>query len=442
MASSASDYPPVTSGVADDIKFSFDDEFFSELSLVDVMVFESILSPDPQITMTLHDANQITKNMIDWKLKDDKPIKLKEMKLVNPFADYNTRQDGMGAQNVKDITIKDQIVYRVDQGKLVNYYTEEFKVHICSPLTIENMKTRISKFYPKNDISKVVEDALKSVCEKSGIKFDVESTEMKRDYISNNMHPYQIVSEIVDMATKNGWTNYFHFATFEDKKGKHYVKSLKKLIEGSSKITYRYEHKGVGDALTKFDNILSYEFPSFFDTLLDLSHGIIDDENLEIEPSMVSLNPFTSTFYIVDGDSNGNQGKPIGGTLNSGAWSNHSTMYDVPNHCEKYLHTRTGPLAFENKNRPDIKIIVPFNPELHAGEVIKIELDMILEGNKYKKNYGTGDYLVSTLTHNIKTGSYGVTVIEAIYIKESSGSPPDTRLKHQKIKYYTEKNSN
>ena len=62
---------------------------------------------------------------------------------------------------------------------------------------------------------------------------------------------------------------------------------------------------------------------------------------------------------------------------------------------------------------------MPWNPILHAGEVIRFEIY-----NKEKDGiplYGTGDYLIVNLVHTIKYGGYAVTTIDCVSRTVGSG---------------------
>jgi hypothetical protein len=59
-----------------------------------------------------------------------------------------------------------------------------------------------------------------------------------------------------------------------------------------------------------------------------------------------------------------------------------------------------------------LRLTVPWYPELHAGKVIHIELQNKVENTLL--NYGSGDYLIVSLTHNIKRGGMATTTMDCV----------------------------
>jgi hypothetical protein len=55
---------------------------------------------------------------------------------------------------------------------------------------------------------------------------------------------------------------------------------------------------------------------------------------------------------------------------------------------------------------------VPWNPMLHAGKVVRVKLFNREKIGVY--NYGSGDYLISSLVHTIKRGGMATTTLDCV----------------------------
>lgn len=432
--------PPISTGVIENFQVFTQNAglLVSELSVTDVYVHESILSPTLQMSINCQDTSHIIKNYFHYKAN-------KEGEMPNvTFTLKNLTQDTVVSGPRGDKTIDAELpinnmrIYRMDNRRPVSYHIDEFTLHLCSPTTINNLKARMSDFYKMKELSKIVNDAMES----AGLKQynrEIEKTDLKRDYISNNQHPYQVISEIADMATKHQRAQFLHFMTCENVSGKQYFTSIKKLIDQKPIFDFAYSEKGLNQTFLAND-IMTYEFPCEFDTLLDLTSGIIDNKKDydDHKPSMVSINPFDGGIYLVDGKIfKGRATKGFGGVLNAGAWSNLNNFEapysnaNEPSEVEKYLHRRTENLSAFHRENINLKMVVPFNPKMHVGKTITATFFSKREG---EKNYGSGKYLIAHLTHNVKVGGYSTTTMECIKISDTMFGYKEVRPKHQVLK--------
>ena len=155
---------------------------------------------------------------------------------------------------------------------------------------------------------------------------------------------------------------------------------------------------------------------------------------------MVSINPFDGGVFLVDGKYHDNAKlKGFGGALNSGAWSNLNN-FEKPgsktareSQVENYLHKRVEPITLLHREKIDLKMVVPFNPEAHVGQL----LDVTFESIRFpaaNKDFGTGIYLVAHMTHNIKVGAYSTTTFELIRVKDNFSYYNELRPDQQILK--------
>ena len=73
-----------------------------------------------------------------------------------------------------------------------------------------------------------------------------------RDYIAENIHPFQVIAQQANMALKGGNPDYVHFMTYGWFGGgswpTHHFRSLSSLCQGNPVRTYSY-----GDTGSSFD---------------------------------------------------------------------------------------------------------------------------------------------------------------------------------------------
>lgn len=434
-------FPTSISGVGVNIQLSMGEAdrriMFDNLSVRDIYLEESLLSPATSIIITITDRVHLLKNYFKYRICNGDPVKCK-IELKNPFKGEDPLTDDVIPSEDDKIVIEDHVIYRMDSRKLnANYHTEDYNLYLCPETTFKNLKARMSDFYRRKSLNTIVQDALSA----AGItNHDVESTQLRRNYITNNQHPFQVISDISEMAYKSSggdiWTQYLHYMTFEEKKGKHYWKSLDSLINGSVKKRYVYHEKGLNRQRITDDGIIGFEFPCDFDALLEMSSGVLyneKDRKLH-KPSMVSIDPFTSSVFLIDGVSHGDKAKMgLGGTLNAGGWSNLNTIGDVPTEIEKWFHKRNEPLVFLHKENTNLRIIVPFNPKIHVGEnIVAMFYTKSTEQEKRPEaDFGSGQYLVTHVRHNIKIGEFSTTVYDGLKIGFHPNKLPDSRFRHQ-----------
>ena len=88
--------------------------------------------------------------------------------------------------------------------------------------------------------------------------------------------------------------------------------------------------------------------------------------------------------------------------------SNYNTEKDqdqCASEIEKYLLKRQARMSLLEQDKIALSLTVPWNPMLHAGKMIDVELPRKgVEGgkNEDKLLYGSGRYLIVNLTHTIK----------------------------------------
>jgi hypothetical protein len=103
-----------------------------------------------------------------------------------------------------------------------------------------------------------------------------------------------------------------------------------------------------------------------------------------------------------------------GGVYKSGMTNQDSAKQQnaCPDYSYLYLQKRQARMNLLEQDKIALRLTVPWNPELHAGKVIRVTLK-----NKSKETellYGSGDYLISAMTHNIKRGGMATTTMDCV----------------------------
>ena len=361
-----------------------------EASLVEVYLSETLLSPTLQTTVTVQDTVAINKNLDSYKSQ------FLNLSLYNPNIDFTLR--------VK------QPIYRIENRKLINYHTEGYQLQACDDTLLNNAKKRMSSFYKCTNPKAVVSEALNCIDAKK-IDFGQMPPVNVRNYQPNNIHPFQVVSEQADYSiTPDGDPSYLHWMTYRDL-GTHNFKSLRELTMNPTVWTYQYNDKGFDEQIKDPHNIMQYEFPCEFDVLSDIMNGLGAGKGFE--PSITAMNMFSSGSHVVNNTIGNYCCGGIGGVMHASTFTNNGSHEDdgCETNVEQYLHIRPSRMALLQRDKISLKIIVPFNPTLHAGDMIEVNFIAKRDGSK---DYGSGDYLIVNLSHNIKTGGYGISTFECV----------------------------
>jgi hypothetical protein len=79
---------------------------------------------------------------------------------------------------------------------------------------------------------------------------------------------------------------------------------------------------------------------------------------------------------------------------------------------EKHLLLRQARMSLLEEDKISLRLTVPWNPVLHAGNIIEVYFHSY--GTDKFDNFGTGLYLIHSMTHNIKNGGYGTTTMDCV----------------------------
>lgn len=404
-------------------------EFFS-VSPKEIQLNESLLTPGLQTTIKLE--NEFITNFdtppADAARKWWDDLKGGEVEII-------IKKPGLEIFGYKKTDmILNQKIYRLggrsattpnaqDNRKMIGRTIEELTLHACDPTMLNDAGTLVAQKWKCTRPSVIVEHVLKTC---AGAKnLSVERSEPARDYQARNIHPFQVVNQQATAALANGGKDpsFIHYMTYEKAEsgqGTHHFKSLWELTKEKSIQDQlgrkALEYNRAGTAYGDPDSIMNYVFPCDFDLLSDILNGI--DENGVAKNSLAVINPLNGNFSL-HGDNT--YGCGIGSTVYKSIMSNIGTEKSqgaCPDYAYLYANLRQARLNLLEKDKIALRIVIPWNPIYNVGKVIKVDFhnyeDLTNADAVRHKLYGSGEYLISSLTHKLKAGGYGITTLDCV----------------------------
>lgn len=381
-----------------DIQGLFDRAILIEQTLVELKLTESLLSPATMATITFNDVTHST----PLKNYDQFAGKKIVVKAERPILAHM----GFGSKLEAEYTI-----YRMADRSPINYGLEKYNLHACHDTLLRNSEKRVSKSWNCETPDVVVDDVLTKCI---GVpQKDVQKCDPSRTYFAPNIHPFQVIAQQADVALDTGSDpSFLHFMSTMNK-GTHHFRSLQNLTNQGSVFAFMYSEKGAGAGYANPGNIMSYNFPCDFDILSDIENGVtMTSDN---SWSALIYNTFTgarSMFGIAD------NGCGMGGSVFDDAPTNQGSGPEAgtcESNSERYMLKRQARLSLLDQDKVALQIVVPFNPNLFAGSMISVGfINKNPVSTTPELDYGSGDYLISTLTHNLKSGGFGVTILDLV----------------------------
>ena len=319
---------------------------------------------------------------------------------------------------------------------------EIFVLHLVSREAITNEVTHVNrKFEPYSLIDTHVKDILKNDLKVKTIRYagNIDPAANKYGFLGNLKSPFQILVWLASKATPqtqstSGFTGYFFYQTQSGFNFRSADSLIKDGLDGRTartnfKATREYTHKQFTDYINESGdfNILSYSIQRNNDLIRKLIIG-------QYSNFTASFNPLNGRFSKVEEGSfnlkeilNQPKGKKIStlgdvpevptllsddgvglGELPSrimsvvkdvGTLSKEASKSDSPgvSQTQKEALVRYN-LLFQQV----VKIIIPLNTNLQAGEVVKLNFLGAPEGSTYDRKQ-SGYYLIKELCHAFDT---------------------------------------
>ena len=303
-----------------------------------------------------------------------------------------------------------QTVYRMDNRSLVNNNNERFTIRACDQTQLDDPKSLVSHSWKCTSPSEVVSYVLSNCLGAASMK--IEASDYPRDYIAENIHPFQIVQQQTNYACAAGSDpSFLHYMTYENY-GTHNFRSLYGLTRQGSIMDYQFNE--TGSVFAQPFSILRYSFPCDFDILSDALNGI--DEYGNNINSVILLNPADKTFSFFNQDFD-----PLGCGIGSGvmkvAISNQNTAerQDMcPDYSQYFLQNRQARMGLISKDKITLRMMVPFNPKLNVGKIVNVILPNKEAAPNVELNFGSGEYLILHMFHHIINGGMATTTMDLV----------------------------
>jgi hypothetical protein len=397
-----------------------DPEVIQELVINEVTMTESLLTPGLQTTLSVQSKinNETVKDLSKFANKDftifaQRPI-------ISALYGDKSRPDG---NEYVDALLTTQRVYRLTNRKISNYQLEDFQLELCDPSLLVDAKTYVNKSWECETPANIVRDILRNCIGASSLNIE-DNVGPRKMYFPNGIHPFQAITQQEEMALAGGKLDpsLVHFMTYQNARSEsvptHNFRSLTQMAQQAESFRFFYSGKNTNAynyALP--EEIMMYTFPCDFDTLSDILNGIdINGVNyssiIEINPSTAAISAYLAQHGATPLDSSCGY-SPLYAITNLG-----SALNDCSNiNSEAYLPRRKARMGLLEQDKVALRMTVPWNPNLNAGRVIQVDIPNTnpnATDQKDQWNFGSGKYLISNLTHNIKMGGLGTTTIECV----------------------------
>ena len=181
---------------------------------------------------------------------------------------------------------------------------------------------------------------------------------------------------------------------------------------GGASVTYKHADYEKDTGYADPFRAINFSFPCDFDYLSDLLNGV-DERGMNIN-SLITQNLSILGIQGLGGAANIFQGDCYkGGNVkqsftNKGSGEDYGCQSDVESHLLK----RQARMALLDRDKISLRMVVPWNPLLHVGKVITFNWKNKLDTRE--DVYGSGDYLITGLSHVIKFGGFSTTAIDCV----------------------------
>lgn len=382
---------------------------FTQVTCKEVSCTESLLTPGLQTAAIFQ--SQIYKNN---PFKNWDNIKGKQMAI--------NMEDGYG--NSMSLTQK---IYRMDNREFqpVNVgNVEEFTVHACDSSLLMDAQKLISKQWKCTPPSDIVRYVLGSCINAQNV--DIQRATPSRDYVAEMIHPFQVIAQQANVSLDGDDPSFVHYMTYGQSPmwtPTHHFRSLRSLSRLPARYTYFHSETGLrGNSDYNSEKYrvpnafnrpaIHFMFPCDFDLLSDALNGV--DENGQ----NINAGSFMNVLDMAAGFLTGAGGGRMQGCIPNGNFKQSLTnkgSSQQQNGCEsdveKHLLKRQARMGLLEKDKIALRIIVAWNPYIHAGDVIGLNWK---DKQGSQSLYGSGEYLVSSMTHRVQLGGYSTTTLDCV----------------------------
>jgi len=376
--------------------------------IIEFTMTESILTPGLQTRAIVQDPIGGMPNIRNLDEYQGQPI------IIELWRPGLEKMDGWykGPSSIKTV----QHIYRIGNRKSTNRAIQTWNLEICDKSLLLDADRLCSKSWAKVNPSLVVSDVLRKCLDVDNMF--IEQASPPRDYIAENIHPFQVCNQQADVALAGNDPSFLHFMTFDVGGGKHHFESFKTMAQRSPVANRAFSYSEPENPYGRFVNpfnMISYEFPCDFDNLTDILNGVrlggFSGRSIQ------TFNPANGVWsnFGDDGSVCGIGGATaLAYTTNSGTAAEQNSA-DIS--VEKYALLRQARMMLLEPDKVALRFTTSFNPSLKAGQTIDAMFFNRGDGTgtpTQKENYGSGKYLISSLSHIWKRDRYAITQVDCV----------------------------
>lgn len=385
------------------VSFSVSGNVLDQVTPMEIVLAESLLTPGLQTSVKCHSYfhNIPIKNLNQFK---GCKVNIQATRAIN--EKYGVPTSLKVSQTVYRLGCFNK-AGRPGERKLINNNIEEFTLQACDHTLLTDAETIVNKAWKCTPPSAIVGEML-GLCV-GATATNVEGSCCPRDYQAENIHPFQVIDQQADAALAGGSPSFIHYMTYENG-GTHKFRSLDSLCRQVPIAKFIYDEIGLaGAGYANPLSIMTHSFPCDFDLLTDALNSIGSAGDMS---SVFSFNPVVRGFGFgglqpLFGCSKATIVKNIMSNMGS-----EGSQFSCPDYAPYVAQKRKARMHLIDTDKIALMMTVPFHPGLHAGKVIRLELR-----NKKQPtalNYGSGNYLIHSMTHNLKFGGFSTTIVECV----------------------------
>ena len=384
--------------------------------------FESLLSPNVTATVTFSD----TGNSVPFESKYDKQQRLGSIYNALPLTGGEKLEikirSKLGTLNfTKNFFLVNAITNPVQEGQ-----REAVALSLVSPQSFENQQSAVSTRY-RGRISDSVKKLLSVNLKIPTTRIEVEDTKNSYNFVGNTQSPFEVICWLSSKSVpaSNGDPGFFFYETQDGFK----FKSIDSLIRQQPKATY-FRNDGIKSSIDNDRNdfkISSFTLNKNQDVLNALKTGVYVSRNLFWDPrdfryqevivaltGKITNNPSSAKDFKKEAlkSSLGKSPEIPQSLVSKDFTRTHYHILDIGT-LEPSVNgsVNNNPLEYQAKSTirynllytQVLNMIVPCNPDLRAGDIIKCEFEMVTTGQKelgYMDPTQSGNYMIMNLCHH------------------------------------------
>ena len=369
-----------------------------------------------------------------------------------PIVGHEEIHISMGTPNIERVQTKKFRIYKVTDVNTPTLGMRRYNIHLLSDEFFTNLKSAVSRSFPKSTTSTIVEKIFRTDLESEKI-FDIEETQNVYDIVIPNWKPFDAMNWLAkrSMAEHRDGANYMFYETRD---GFHF-RSLESLAEEDSVGSYMRRPSNITDDNPdeeQYRNVNRIEIVNSFDMVANIPNGmyanrlVIHDminrktETLDYDYSKeyskmehVEENKKNNNWRLSDTQNMDGQGSSMmvhesADALTTSPLSKQtlvSRFDDTNTYYEKTLQNRISQM--QQINNIKLNITISGDTTRKVGDVLDLVLpsvEPLTDGSVPMDKMYNGRYLVTGLRHKIDNASH-LMVMEVVKDSYFSSLPTE-----------------